>query len=105
MEDAETNEDPGQAYHPNVAIPTGSGLVCFISQDRDCGPACMAYLAQPPPGEQYKGEQWAHCLLLVNAERAGRHLVILASSVGSLMKLNRQKAAEADRTKPAPGVT
>lgn len=94
---------PEQVYHPN-AIPGSAGLGCFIAQERICGPDCMAYLLQAPSGQQYQGEQWAHCLLLVNAERAGKHLVIVVDLVKQGVSLLKQAGAVKARSEPAPGV-
>jgi len=73
-------------------------LDCAFDQTRQCGPSCMAYLAQAPTGDMYKGEAWAHCLLLVNTEKLARHVVIAVSM------LTRNKA-EATRAQGAPKVT
>jgi hypothetical protein len=58
-----------------------SGLYCFINADRRCGADCMAFLNPPPQDQDYQGQQWACCMLLVNAHRVGKHLVILASDL------------------------
>jgi hypothetical protein len=58
----------------------------------------MAYLPQAPEGPAYVGENWAHCLLLVNAERAGKHLVILVD-------LHKKAQATAQRAQKPPGVS
>ena len=73
-------------------------LDCVFDQTRQCGSSCMAYLAQAPTGDTYKGEAWAHCLLLVNTEKLARHVVIAVSM------LTRNKA-EATRAQGAPKVT
>lgn len=78
---------------------------CFIDQGRICGPDCMAFLPQPPSEPDYQGEGWAHCHVLVNAHRLGKHLVILAGAVSKVAGIQRQAAAEAVRTQKAPGVT
>lgn len=85
--------------------PAISGLACFMNQDRVCGSDCMAFLPQVPDGSQYIGEQWAHCHLLVNADRAGRHLVILASVGSKIAGLQSKTVAEAQRQQKPPGVT
>lgn len=59
----------------------GNGLFCFLDQGRPCGPECMAYLTHPPSGPDFQGQQFANCLLLVNAHRTGKHLVVLARDV------------------------
>lgn len=61
----------------------------------------MAYLAQPPAGLNYTGENWAHCVLLVNAERSGKHLVVLANVATSLQ---RKLEATAIQNQKPPGV-
>lgn len=73
-------------------------LACFQDQGRICGSDCMAYLPQPPAGTAYQGENWAHCLLLVNAERAGKHVIIIAD-------LLKRSKSEATRNQAPPGVT
>jgi hypothetical protein len=95
----ETNT-PEQAYHPNQS-EGASGPGCFIDQHRICGPDCMAYLPQKPEGKAYIGEQWAHCHLLVNADRAGRHIVILTDM---LNRRGREAAATQVRSQTPPGV-
>ncbi len=74
-------------------------LYCFVS-DRLCGADCVAYLTEPPKGEDYAaGEPWTHCLLLVNAQRVGKHLVVLASQGRDLLKHNHVKSADDARAK------
>ena len=85
--------------------PPTNGLACFMNQDRICGADCMAFLPQVPEGITFQGEQWAHCHLLVNADRAGRHLVVLASVGSNLVSLQRKANAEAVRSQKPPGVT
>ncbi len=80
-------------------IPEGK-LFCFLAAERLCGPDCMAYLATPPTEASYVGQQWAHCHLLVNAERSGKHLVVLASVGSKLIAAKREE----DRLKKPPGV-
>jgi hypothetical protein len=75
-----------------------SGLACFIDQHRVCGADCMSYLPQAPEGAAYQGENWAHCLLLVNSERTGKHVVILVD-------LLKKAQATATRGQKPPGVT
>jgi hypothetical protein len=72
-----------------------SKLSCYGDQSRICGPDCMSYLAQVPSGANYQGENWAHCLVLVNVERMGKHIVIMAD----LIKRNR---AEGIRNQSPP---
>lgn len=92
-----------QVYHPNtMPAEPNRGLACFISQQRVCGPDCMAFLPQPPEGPAYIGEQWAHCMVLVNTDRVGRHLVVLTDVVSKAASRFMQKQAEATRNQPAP---
>jgi hypothetical protein len=79
------------------AEPTTGHLSCFLNQDRICGADCMAHLPQAPEGPSYLGENWAHCLLLVDAERVGKHLVILVD-------LHKKVQANAQRSQKPPGV-
>jgi hypothetical protein len=78
------------------------GPACFLNQERICGPDCIAYLSRPPEGTAYLGEQWARCHLLVNADRAGRHLVVLASTIGAIHTHVKTEAADRSRPKPVP---
>lgn len=76
---------------------------CFINQDRVCGPDCMAFLTVPPTGNAYQGENWAHCMVLVNLDRTGRHLTILANNDSSLLSMKRNALADQQRlNQPAP---
>lgn len=74
--------------------PPAGSLGCFIRQERLCGPDCMAFMPARPQGDSYNG-QWANCMLLVNAERIGKHLVIVVD----LLKKN---SAAAVRSQPPP---
>lgn len=96
-------ETPQEGAEP--PLPQNSGLACFMNQDRICGADCMAFLPQVPEGDTYKGEQWAHCHLLVNADRAGRHLIILASVGSRIASVQVKASAEAVRSQKPPGVT
>jgi hypothetical protein len=60
-----------------------SGLTCFLSENRVCGADCMAYLTAPPAGKDFQGQQFAHCMVLVNIQRAGKHLVVIANEIGN----------------------
>jgi hypothetical protein len=70
---------------------------CPFDQTRICGPDCMAFLPQPPEGRAYLGENWAHCHLLVNADRVGRHAAIAANELSALRKALEDSSAEAER--------
>ncbi len=90
----QADQDP-----PVDDVPAG-GLSCFISQDRICGPDCMAFSTAHAPGSPYVGEQWACCRLLVNVERSGKHLVVLADGINKAVTL----MATEQRLKKAPGI-
>lgn len=60
----------------------------------------MAFLSKRPSGSAFIGEQWASCHLLVNADRAGRHLVVLADVGTKLVSIGRDQ----QRKEKAPGV-
>lgn len=77
---------------------------CFLDQHRVCSADCMAFLAVVPSGDAYIGEMWAHCHLLVQAERTGRHLPIIALGVSQLAKLKQVAQAEHIRRQPPPSV-
>jgi hypothetical protein len=72
---------------PKGEVP-GSGLFCFKDQARACTAECMAYV-NPPAGEDYKDQQWAHCLELINLHRLGKHVSLLAAQNGELLKIRR----------------
>lgn len=87
-------------FHPNT-IPSeevkGRGLICFLNLERSCGPDCMSFI-EAPEGEDYRGKQWANCLLLVNIHRGGKHLAVLASQGSELLKQQKVRAADQQRT-------
>ena len=83
--------------------PLAGGAACFKDQQRICGPDCMAYLTHPPTSPYYEGEMWAHCHVLVNHDRIGRHLVIVANTLGRLGSQSARSHAEAQRNQPGPG--
>ncbi len=80
-------------HHPNIKQKEGHGLFCFMDSMRACGPDCMAY-ETPPNHVDFQDKQWAQCLLLVNAHRAGKHLVVLASCVGEVASTNKKVVAD-----------
>ena len=85
---------------PKEAVP-GSGLYCFRDQQRACTAECMAYV-NPPEGDEYKGQQWAHCLELISLHRSGKHLALLAVYGQKLLQLHHNGAAERQRTNQQP---
>jgi hypothetical protein len=76
-------------------------LVCFKDKTRVCGPDCMAYITRPT-GDDYRDQQWANCLLLVNSHRTGKHLVILADAVSKQAQKAATALADAARTNQPP---
>lgn len=56
-------------------------LNCFLNDVRVCGPSCMAYNTQVTREQDYVGQQWPSCHLLINAHRLGKHAVIIASAL------------------------
>ena len=61
-------------HHPSMKDEDlRTGLICFLNIERPCGADCMSW-DECPDGPDYKDKQWAHCLLLVNAHRTGKHL-------------------------------
>jgi len=79
----------------------GSGLYCFLDHARQCTAECMAFIS-PPDGPDYIDQQWARCLLLVNAHRGGKHLVVLASTSAQMLQNAKNEAADRQRNQPAP---
>lgn len=93
-------KDPANA--PPQPPPEPLAGACWLDQHRLCGPDCAAFLTKPPDGVAYQGEGWARCLLLVNADRVGRHLVIITQITD---RLERQRRTEvADQKRPSPSV-
>lgn len=83
--------------------PHGSGLYCFIDATRPCESECMAFLLAQPEGNDYQGQQWSKCALLVNLHKMGKHAVALAGQGDSLVRHFRVKAADDSRAKqPLP---
>jgi hypothetical protein len=81
---------------------------CFMEQSRPCDPTCLAHTVYVPEGKAYEGQQWAHCLVLVNLEKASRHVVALAQHgqtlllhADNLLKFLKVKQAD-DRRGPPP---
>ena len=86
--------EPG-LHHENVK--EASGLYCFLNSQRPCTAECAAYFTdlELPQGPDYKDKQWAHCLVLVNVHRAGKHLVVLADAVTRVTKQQADSARDA----------
>jgi len=77
------------------------GLFCFKDKDRPCTAECMAYIL-PPEGPDYKDQQWARCLLLVNTHRTGKHLVVLCANVEKMISLTKTEQADRVRLNQPP---
>lgn len=92
---------PVPDHHPNILATDHNGLFCFLNAQRPCGPDCMAFVA-PLDGPDYKDQQWANCLLLTNAHRGGKHLVLLAVQGQELLQRTKTAAADAARANQPP---
>lgn len=91
-------------HHPNMvedAPLRENGLICWRDKERPCSGECMAYIAAPD-GPDFEGKQWANCSLLVHKHRAAKHLVIIASTLGELMKTKKNEAADRARLNQPP---
>jgi hypothetical protein len=89
---------PPLKYEP----PSGpNGLTCFLNMERACGPDCMAFDAAPE-GPDYKDRQWANCMLLVNAHRGGKHLIVLAQVGAEIVRKAKTEAADRARINQPP---
>jgi hypothetical protein len=96
---------PGQqaesmAYHPDLKeVEKEKGLFCFVTPERVCGPACMAYQVAVPEGQDYLAQQWAHCMLLTNMHKIGKHTTVIATE---LVRKNRDAARTGQQPPPLP---
>lgn len=88
-------------HHPSLKEGEGNGLYCFLNANRPCGADCMAFVAAPD-GPDYQDQQWANCLLLVNAHRGGKHLVVLAASANEMLQHSKRTTADRARNQPPP---
>lgn len=89
----------GLLGEPNMR--TDQPLMCFINATRICGASCMAYGTFVPNHPDYKDAQWAHCQLLVQAHRVGKHVVSIASVLDRVLKAG---AVAEQRKTPPPKV-
>lgn len=102
-----TEEETGVPYvHPpdmQNKPEDVTGRYCFLDASRPCGSECMAYLAVRPPGQDYEGEQWSKCSMLVNLHKVGKHVVGIASQGENLLKhLKVKRADEVRGGQPMP---
>ena len=74
-------------------------LMCFKEYSRVCGADCMAFLLDVPREQDYVGKPWAHCHLLLNEHRKGKHLVIIANALAKL-----EQSQRAGQSLPLPPV-
>jgi hypothetical protein len=83
---------------PDDRYEDGTGLYCFANQNTCCSPTCMAYASCPPDGPDYVGQQWARCLLLLNAHKVSKHVVIIANVLDAASKMLKVVKADMSRT-------
>lgn len=88
-------------HHPTLKEGEEGGLDCFMDKERPCTASCMAW-TPVPEGPDYKDQQWANCMLLVNAHRGGKHLVVLAQVGSKLAEKARTDAADRARSEQTP---
>ena len=81
--------------------PAEPNLLCFMDKNRVCGPDCTAFGAVPE-GADYRDQQWANCMLLVNAHRTGKHLAIVATLGMEFMQRSKNEAADRARANQPP---
>lgn len=67
------------SYHPETRSETG--LYCFLSPERPCSAECMAYSSAVD--ERFKGQQFAHCIVLVGIRRGSQQADLLISLLKS----------------------
>lgn len=78
-----------------------TGLFCFQNDARPCAADCAAFIDAPDHAD-YKDQQWARCLVLVNQHRTGKHLTMIANSLENLIQIRRKSDADRARTNQAP---
>lgn len=82
----------------------GSGLMCFMKEDRECGPSCMAFLAQPADVALLSPQQ-RHCVVIVSAERLARHAVIGVKLLSDAYQDFKKSTADKARANQRPPET
>lgn len=96
-------EETPYVHHPGMKDDKPeNGLICFLDQNRQCGADCMSFLVDPPEGIDYRGQQWANCMLLVNAHRSAKHLTILAQVTDTFIQKTRAHVADQARATQTP---
>lgn len=104
MADDKPEVDEELVFHPEQEVlGEGEGLdrlFCFLEQDRVCGPACMAFLTHPRSSDSSElATSQEHCALLLAADRIGRNITILASTLAQSER--RRKMADIDAKREA----
>jgi hypothetical protein len=111
--DPDNPDNPGEGdagspfiYSPNVLDDDHevNGLTCFMDQMRQCGPDCMAYSTFPAESSALSDQQ-EHCLLLGNAERVGKHLIIIAKIMSDEKARGRKESADKQRRDQAAPIS
>jgi hypothetical protein len=80
--------------------PAG-GLACFISDERVCGPSCMAFMTTPADVPAFSPQQ-RHCVVLVSAERVARHVVVGVKLMGDFVGHVKNTSADQQRMGQKP---
>jgi phosphate uptake regulator len=58
---------------------------CFVQQERICGSDCVAYNEDTSgTSREISSHPLAHCHLLLNLHRIGKHAVIMAQDVAAI---------------------
>lgn len=101
----DTEQEEDELIEQSEMRPPNVGLYCFIDSCRACGPDCLAYVAFPnikTIQTSELSEQQVHCAVVTGIERAGRGIIMLASSVSGLLKKQEIQAADASRRASIP---
>ena len=99
-----TEKDDELIAHPEIITPEDDvgGLYCFLNQKRGCGADCMAYVTFPHKGKEAElNSQQSHCEFVLAAERASRHIALIASAVIDTQRKQRIREADEQRVKAA----
>jgi hypothetical protein len=101
--------DEGLIVHPDIVTPddpgSGDALFCFLNPKRVCGPDCVSFVTYPKRGKDSElNDTQAHCELILAAERASRHVAIIASMMADGQKKQKTKELDEQRSKAAPPI-
>ena len=91
------DQSEGYIERPDTREVQATDMFCYRDAARPCDSTCMAFLIEMPDGQDYMGQEWARCLVLVNEHRQGKHLTVLASEAVLLRKHLKIKADDATR--------